>query len=226
MKTSVIGRAALVALATLAVTTADRAVAQSADARRIEDLEKEKAAMQARIRHLELENQKANLRIGQLQSRHLTPHEARTQPPSSGELSTKQRPVAADMSVKALPAVLPPLFSWTGFYVGGNVGYGVGSDWTSGAMINPAFMNTGSAVVAPAGAIGGAQLGYNWQGGPNWLVGLEADFQASGQKGTSCIIACVNTPAPMQILSVQHAIDYFGTVRGEPVSSTAMHCSM
>ena len=33
---------------------------------------------------------------------------------------------AADMAVKARPIVVDPSYNWTGFYVGGNVGYGWG----------------------------------------------------------------------------------------------------
>jgi outer membrane immunogenic protein len=34
-------------------------------------------------------------------------------------------------------------------------------------------------------AIGGAQIGYNVQFNPAWLVGIETDFSASGIKGSS-----------------------------------------
>jgi outer membrane immunogenic protein len=34
----------------------------------------------------------------------------------------------------------------------------------------------------PAGFIGGGQVGYNWQYSPLIVVGLEADFQGSGEK--------------------------------------------
>ncbi len=43
---------------------------------------------------------------------------------------------------------------------------------------------------SPIGAIGGVQAGYNWQFG-NWVLGLEADIQASGLKDdAACLLTC------------------------------------
>jgi outer membrane immunogenic protein len=113
---------------------------------------------------------------------------------------------------------MAPYYSWTGFYIGGNIGYSVGSDRASGVLSVPNFKETSSpdTAIVPFGAIGGGQLGYNWQGGSNWLVGFEADFQGSGQKGTSCVVGCINAPsaALLQTFTARHTLDYFGTVRG------------
>src|SRR4029077_14060040 len=81
------------------------------------------------------------------------------------------------------------------------------------AIVNSAGPDT---AIVPFGAIGGGQLGYNWQGGSNWLVGFEADFQGSGQKGISCVISCIIEPsAPVvQTFTARHTLDYFGTARG------------
>lgn len=68
------------------------------------------------------------------------------------------------------PVYEAPAFSWTGFYLGINGGYGFGkSDWSSAAT---------SGSVDPQGALIGATLGYNWQVGA-WVVGAEADADAS-----------------------------------------------
>jgi outer membrane immunogenic protein len=99
---------------------------------------------------------------------------------------------AADMPLKAPPPHVAP-FSWTGFYLGGNVGYSWGnsdstlsfSDATTGTVLSSAHPN-----FALDGVIGGAQIGYNYQV-TNWVLGLEADIQASGQKGNmSCCRFC------------------------------------
>jgi outer membrane immunogenic protein len=128
--------------------------------------------------------------------------------------------LAADL----VPAPLP-IYSWTGFYVGANAGYGFGNDrdlMTETAAAVPPLTATsepGSAVT-PKGVIGGVQLGYNWQGSPNWLVGFEADLQGSAQTDTACgPLVCYNQTnagggGGTNFLTVQHQLDYFGTLRG------------
>jgi outer membrane immunogenic protein len=107
---------------------------------------------------------------------------------------------AADLSVRrqqttAAPIIVPPALTWTGFYVGANVGYG----WSSGS--DPSFTSDLN------GVIGGGQLGYNWQTGP-LVIGIEGDFQGSGQhrSDTGTIGATTYT--------VDRRIPWFATLRG------------
>jgi outer membrane immunogenic protein len=95
--------------------------------------------------------------------------------------------LAADMVVKAPPPPAP-VYSWTGFYIGGNIGYSWGK--ASGDLNDPAiafFSGLGSLPTSfseslkPKGGIGGGQFGYNYQINPTWVVGLEADLQASNE---------------------------------------------
>jgi outer membrane immunogenic protein len=73
--------------------------------------------------------------------------------------------MAADMPVKApivkAPAVMP--FNWTGFYVGGNVGYGWGNGDTSFTPLPTAttFINLAPTTLSPdpSGVVGGVQRG-------------------------------------------------------------------
>src|SRR5256885_221947 len=74
---------------------------------------------------------------------------------------------AADMTLKARPPAMVEVFSWTGFYVGGNVGYAWGSGAIRGtevAPVPPFFAIDVAAVSAAAspklnvdGFTGGAQ---------------------------------------------------------------------
>jgi outer membrane immunogenic protein len=93
--------------------------------------------------------------------------------------------LAADMprpSYKA-PQYIAPLFTWTGFYVGLNAGYGWGnSDW-SGAG--------GNFQVAPKGFLGGGTLGYNYQTGV-FVWGLEGDIDYMNLKGTAPSAVCAS----------------------------------
>jgi outer membrane immunogenic protein len=137
--------------------------------------------------------------------------------------------VAADLSsaYKAPVKAIAPVAIWNGFYVGGNVGYGWDSSSTtsiSAASTDPALAPAVAAIVGagsyPAalspsaqGVIGGGQIGYNWQLPSPWLIGLEADLQGSGIKGSD---SQTRSPALFDMTStgVTKSIDWFGTVRG------------
>src|SRR5215218_4381566 len=83
----------------------------------------------------------------------------------------------------ALPG-LASAQNWAGFYIGGNVGYSWGrSDSTIsfGNATTGAVLSSSEVKFNLNGAIGGGQVGYNWQS-QNWVFGFEADVQASGQK--------------------------------------------
>jgi outer membrane immunogenic protein len=149
--------------------------------------------------------------------------------------------VAADMALKAPPPA--PVYSWTGFYVGGNAGHGWGDGQTdiagngsvtaniAGFSIPSSFAFADSNTARLTGVIGGGQFGFNYQSSPRWVMGLEADIQDTGKSGTGifadtfatplCTSAtpagtCVlTTPATGTALTnYQAKMDWFGTVRG------------
>ncbi len=79
---------------------------------------------------------------------------------------------AADMAVKAAPVpYVAPMYNWSGFYIGGNGGWGQShSCWN--------FVNAVGTVFAEgcrdrSGGVIGGQLGYRWQSA-NWVFGVEA----------------------------------------------------
>jgi outer membrane immunogenic protein len=124
--------------------------------------------------------------------------------------------LAADIPVR-MPVKAPMLvapYEWTGFYAGVNVGYSVARDpstYTNVDLPFPGLVNDESYKISPAGFVGGVQLGYNWQWA-NWVVGLEADFQGSGQRDSVCVFQCV-TDGTVSGTIVQK-LPWFGTVRG------------
>ena len=64
------------------------------------------------------------------------------------------------------------------------------------------------------GVIGGGQIGYNWQSS-NWLFGLEADIQGSGERGSSSTVCVACADDGTNITStLTQKLDWFGTVRG------------
>src|SRR4051794_961869 len=117
--------------------------------------------------------------------------------------------MAADLPRRAAPPIYAPVpvFTWTGFYVGVNAGYGWSNNddntcvgcFGTGAL----FVDTAPGVVAPVtaapfsaipatggfggngnrdGFVGGAQVGFNYQftPGSGFVVGVEADIQWMG----------------------------------------------
>jgi len=86
---------------------------------------------------------------------------------------------AADLPLRA-PAPVVAAFSWTGLYVGGNVGWHGGSDSISTTanpvgFPPPANLDALSpTTLKPQGVTGGFQMGYNWQIN-SFVIGLEGD---------------------------------------------------
>jgi outer membrane immunogenic protein len=103
---------------------------------------------------------------------------------------------AADLALpgKAPPPVATP-WSWTGFYIGGNVGAGWGTTETTanvGAAVAP-FIAPIPATLAFSvpissqtvnGFLGGGQIGYNYQIG-FVVLGVEGDLEWENLQGTS-----------------------------------------
>jgi outer membrane immunogenic protein len=138
--------------------------------------------------------------------------------------------MAADMAPAPLPVYKapppPPLaWSWTGWYIGSNFGWigsadnsiantgtdggtaGLGSALAAGAI-------PGSVSTNHSNFIGGGQIGYNWQWGPSWVLGLEADFAGIASPSSTVIAAF---PGSATVLPLQtgyaRALDDLGTVR-------------
>ena len=97
---------------------------------------------------------------------------------------------AADLPVKA-----PPLevFTWAGFYIGGNAGGAWGRDQVTTTQIAPApflpidtaaISSAASTTISPFGFAGGVQAGYNLQQG-HWVWGSEVDFGYLGLKASN-----------------------------------------
>src|ERR1700674_1135707 len=70
---------------------------------------------------------------------------------------------AADLPAKMYTkAPIEPLYNWTGFYVGGNLGYSWGRTSTDYTTVG-AGTETHRDSINMNGVIGGGQIGYNYQ---------------------------------------------------------------
>jgi outer membrane immunogenic protein len=88
---------------------------------------------------------------------------------------------AADMAVKAPSMPIAPPFNWTGCYIGGHFGGAFGRKELS----DDDFTTLGfSSVSADTGGfLPGGQIGCNYQGFGNWVVGVEGSISAFTMKG-------------------------------------------
>ena len=118
-----------------------------------------------------------------------------------GALAMSAQADAADMygpvggGYKDVPVHLPPPPLWTGFYAGVNMG----AAWSNldinrlyepnaaGGYYTTCYPDVtgggyclGGDHLNSTNAFGGGQLGYNWQGWGNFVVGVEADLEGVG----------------------------------------------
>jgi outer membrane immunogenic protein len=124
---------------------------------------------------------------------------------------------AADLGVRPAyspPPPLPPAYSWTGFYLGANGGFGGDKfqyPFSIGGPI-PALgipaATSGTSTLNSSGFFGGGQAGFNWQAGSAWVLGVESDFDGADIEGKAA------TSATLFSGSVGTKLDWFGTVRG------------
>ena len=127
---------------------------------------------------------------------------------------------AADLPTKKAPPVIPPppLFSWTGFYFGANVGYGWGNASDSevpGPTPATFGANPFSVGIDPTGALGGVQAGYNWQTG-GFVIGAETDLDLAGISHTGQLNGLPNSAGvinPAWLATASEDVQAFGTLR-------------
>ncbi|ARN83442.1 outer membrane protein [Methylocystis bryophila] len=142
---------------------------------------------------------------------------------------------AADLPSLKAPLVVPPPPLWTGFYVGGNAGGILGGSSGLRSYGVDLFDDAFPAAAGAAGALsaaasgtgagnrgsfsGGAQVGFNYQFNPRFLVGLEADIQGvAGSSLNTSVTGVARDPlgSPTTMLTagqVQASLDYVGTMR-------------
>ncbi|MCB5173796.1 MULTISPECIES: outer membrane protein [Microvirga] len=133
---------------------------------------------------------------------------------------------AADLPVRTAPpapiVAAVPIFTWTGFYVGVNAGYG----WQDNNQ-NSVFVPAGTFAAPFAGAsgvvafgdesgdgfVGGGQIGYNYQFG-SFVAGVEADLQWADLGADRGLATFPGTFPPSFVAAgTAGGIDWFGTVR-------------
>jgi outer membrane immunogenic protein len=130
--------------------------------------------------------------------------------------------MAADMAVKARPPIAP-IMTWNGFYVGVNGG----GAWTDGTvpMTYNDLANIGNTdnAYAPttvngsaSSGLAGVHLGYNWQAAPNWVFGIEGDWDWTNLRasGTNRLSTAVTRTLLTDNAFLETKINWLASVRG------------
>jgi outer membrane immunogenic protein len=137
---------------------------------------------------------------------------------------------AADLPSRKSPIpVPPPIFAWTGFYMGVNAGHAwiddpvsayapssVGFSNGSTAPLEATFVGAG--FMHPNGFVGGGQIGYNFQIN-RWVFGLEGDIQGMTSDLTRDSGYLTGFTARFNPRKVLHDVDHvnhdwFASIRG------------
>jgi outer membrane immunogenic protein len=122
---------------------------------------------------------------------------------------------AADLPVRTEPPVYvppPPIFTWTGFYIGGQVGYQWANRTGSGDIlpIDGGGIFVTDPGLTPRGVVGGGHAGFNYQGiFPTWsqlVLGIEVDAEGTGVRNSAV--------DPSGLLQASTRIPVQGSVRG------------
>jgi outer membrane immunogenic protein len=102
---------------------------------------------------------------------------------------------AADMAVKAPPpAPVVPIFTWTGFYLGANLG----GAWAQTSVID-LFGNTFTRA-SDGRFIGGGQLGYNWQFN-YFVLGVEGEIDGIANTDNRSAAIAIGGAGPFIVTS-------------------------
>src|SRR5262249_2398077 len=113
--------------------------------------------------------------------------------------------LAADLPARPVykaPVAPPIVYTWTGCYIGGNVGYG----WQRNKSWDPsAEVSAGSETAK--GVVGGGQIGCDYQFSGNWVIGIQGMFDGADVHGTH--------PNPTQTQDIfGFKTSWFGTLTG------------
>jgi outer membrane immunogenic protein len=112
----------------------------------------------------------------------------------------------------------PVAYDWTGLYIGINGGYSWGNSSTNYTITGFPSVSTSQSM---DGWVFGGQAGYNKQIDPKWVLGVEADMQATGQDGTASftdtmvgVVGTTTVPLSTTVTgSLSQKLPWFGTAR-------------
>jgi outer membrane immunogenic protein len=125
--------------------------------------------------------------------------------------------LAADLSVRKAPVYAPPPPPmWSGFYAGLNAGWAwshkdevtttpIDHEGASLSQLSVASIGTGVTNLSTDGFVAGGQFGFNYQFGPNFMLGIEVDLQGTDLRSTTWLTTTTG---------ITTDTEWLGTVRG------------
>ena len=131
---------------------------------------------------------------------------------------------AADLPSQApppAPIIAAPIFTWTGFYIGGNLGAGWRDSNDDPVILTgpgiPGGLEGGTLIFGnnnDATFTGGGQIGYNYQIG-SWVIGAEADIQGidSGNNSNAVFIPGPGFAGTFVPGEFENGADWWGSAR-------------
>jgi outer membrane immunogenic protein len=100
--------------------------------------------------------------------------------------------------------------SWTGFYVGGNVGYGLATASADFSVLGVPLLSGSENL---DGMLYGVQAGYNYQIG-RFVLGIETDINGTSQKASNTRLCVTLTCGLVAVTQTsQDSIPWLGTAR-------------
>jgi outer membrane immunogenic protein len=124
--------------------------------------------------------------------------------------------LAADLPARTpayakAPAIVEPIYNWSGFYIGINGGGGSSRDcWSINNALGVAVPSTAEGCHNATGALVGGQAGYRWQM-TNWVFGLEAQGDWADLKGSNVS----QLTAPFAVFNNNSKINAIGLFTGQ-----------
>jgi outer membrane immunogenic protein len=121
------------------------------------------------------------------------------------------------------PVYVDPGYNWTGFYLGGNLGYSWGRSSDTSTFTNGAgtLLSTSVGGSNLDGVVGGGQAGYNWQM-QSWVWGLEGDIQGTGERGSRDISCATGVCAPSTITTTTRTVPGFFAAAPPTITTTTI----
>ncbi len=136
---------------------------------------------------------------------------------------------AADVAVWPVraappPVIVVPVYNWTGFYIGGNIG-GVHSDASGTSDFIDTSVPIGSVLrsnpqnnsFSNSSFLGGFQAGFNWQF-DQWVVGVEGDWDWGRTRYSFCrqtnveSVPCIDNEHGFETIASR--LNWLATIRG------------